>query len=343
MAEAAPHDQFLGLNEEDEKLVKEIGAKVAVACVVQPLTVTKTLVQLGHEPFPLSTGKTLICVGRNAYFLPNMLSYAHQLAQTNPAGVSVLFTGLDSACMTIIVGRYVSRAVTKYIDKYYPEIGGKNEFDGKDERELTDHESFRRMLRSAIRDSVVRVFAVFAARPFTVSCVRQIAQIIGGETKYSNCVNALRVIGHEEGPPGLFSGVIPQLMAELVMVWGVHSLTCVGERLLTRSGLDKNEDKTAGEKDFAEARRLTHFFVPHIVSSFSYQYTVVSTVMATIGSGLAVAFLPYNPSFGSWHDCFNYLQPHGLKRGARFFLREQTGAISVGLDKQLYASTKHFV
>ncbi|KAE9548292.1 hypothetical protein FO519_008498 [Halicephalobus sp. NKZ332] len=32
-----------------------------------------------------------------------------------------------------------------------------------------------------------------------------------------------------------------------------------------------------------------------------------------------------------------------LTRGARMFLREQKGAVSVGFDHQLYASNKHFV
>ncbi|EYC28585.1 hypothetical protein Y032_0007g3300 [Ancylostoma ceylanicum] len=58
--------------------------------------------------------------------------------------------------------------------------------------------------------------------------------------------------------------------------------------------------------------------------------------------GLAVSFLPYAPSFVNWHSAWDYLTPHGLKRGARLFLREQTGAVSVGADQQLYASNKFF-
>ncbi|VDK41084.1 unnamed protein product [Anisakis simplex] len=33
----------------------------------------------------------------------------------------------------------------------------------------------------------------------------------------------------------------------------------------------------------------------------------------------------------------------GLKRGSRLFMRDYAGAITVGVDKQLYASNKHFV
>lgn len=341
-AAAADREPILGLNEDEEKFLKETAAKIAVSSVTHPLLTTKTLMQLGHEPFSLSTGKTLIVTGRNAYFLPNAFSYAKQLAETHGAGWSVLMTGFDSGALALIAGRYATRWATKYIDAHFPEMGGKAEFEGEDERKLTDEQSFRRMLRAAIRDSTVRTVAVFAARPFTVVCIRQIAQLIGGEGKYLNVMQGLRVIHTEEGLGGLFSGVIPQLVAELIMVWGCHAVTYAAERALTRSGMDQGDDKEKAEKDYKEAQRLIHLFTPHIVSPFSYPYSVVSTVMACVGSGLVVSFLPYNPTFNNWQDCYSYLRPHGLKRGARLFLREQTGAVSVGMDKQLYASNKHF-
>ncbi|CCG58600.1 Protein CBG09197 [Caenorhabditis briggsae] len=75
MAEGNQQDAFLGLAPEDEKFAKNLIAKLALSSLSLPLTVTRTLIQLGHEPFPLSTGKTLICAGRNAYFLPNAFSY----------------------------------------------------------------------------------------------------------------------------------------------------------------------------------------------------------------------------------------------------------------------------
>eukprot|EP00081_Caenorhabditis_elegans_P028226 NP_871994.1 MiTochondrial Carrier Homolog [Caenorhabditis elegans] len=64
--------------------------------------------------------------------------------------------------------------------------------------------------------------------------------------------------------------------------------------------------------------------------------------MAVAGSGLAVSFLPYSPSFNNWHGAWDYLRPIGLKRGNRLFLREQVGAVTVGVDQQLYASNSYF-
>jgi len=58
---------------------------------------------------------------------------------------------------------------------------------------------------------------------------------------------------------------------------------------------------------------------------------------------LLVSLLPYSPSFKHWSDAYDYLAPHELRRGAKFFLREETGSIRVGTDNRLYASKKHFI
>lgn len=61
-----------------------------------------------------------------------------------------------------------------------------------------------------------------------------------------------------------------------------------------------------------------------------------------INFSLAVSMLPYSPSFHHWTDTYDYLKPNGLTRGARMFLREHKGAVSVGSDHCLYASNKFF-
>lgn len=336
----AARDQFLGLNEEEEAVAKNIVARVLLTGVTYPLTCVKTLNQLGHEPFPLSTGKTLIVAGRNAYFLPNVFSYASQMAHAR--GLGVLFTGIDSAVCSLIVQGLTSYKVKKYIDTYYPELGGKPENEGVEEKSLTDHQSFKRHLRGAIRDTVVRATTVAVARPLTVVMIRQIAQLIGHETKYAGVFTSIRLIGIEEGPGGLFSGLVPQIMGEVIVVFGSAALMFAAERAIVLSGMyEKQGEKSV--KEVEDVRKFTHFAIPFVMNSFGYPYQVVSTVMAVVGSGLAVSFLPYAPSFVDWHSAWDYLSPHGLKRGARMFLREQTGAVSVGVDQQLYASNKHFV
>ncbi|CAD6192173.1 unnamed protein product [Caenorhabditis auriculariae] len=335
------HEPFLGLPPEDEKFAKTLVAKAVFSTVTQPLVVSRTLIQLGFEPFPLSTGKTLIWAGRDAYFLPNAFSYMRQLAQKE--GLKILWTGIDSGIAALLVSGIVSHQTEKYIDEYYPNIGGPKEDTEKEEQDLTDHQSFKRVLRRAMRDSVVRTAAIIAARPFTVVMVRQIAQVIGKEAKYTGAFSGLRLVGLEEGPGGLFGGLVPQIVGELLVIWGVHSLTFTATRLLLRSdiGNTKQTDEKA-VKAAKDVHSFVHTAVPFIINSFGYPYGVVSTIMAVAGSGLAVSFLPYSPAFLSWHNAWDYLNPHGLKRGNRLFLREQAGAVSVGADQQLYASNKFF-
>jgi hypothetical protein len=51
--------------------------------------------------------------------------------------------------------------------------------------------------------------------------VREIAQHIGGESKYANVLFGLLRVGDEEGLPGLFSGIVPMLIASLIRTWGI--------------------------------------------------------------------------------------------------------------------------
>lgn len=51
--------------------------------------------------------------------------------------------------------------------------------------------------------------------------VREIAQHIGGESKYTNVLLGLLRVGDEEGLPGLFSGLVPMLVGSLIRTWGI--------------------------------------------------------------------------------------------------------------------------
>ncbi|EGT55684.1 hypothetical protein CAEBREN_31412 [Caenorhabditis brenneri] len=287
--------------------VEETLTLMAMAAV-HPITVTRALIQFGYEPFQTTVGPRYVFFGQPVVFLPNLFSYMRQLTKENK--LSTLFEGLDSAICVHIVGGTVDGIVWKQED------------------ELTDSESF---------------LAVTVSRPFTVCLIRQIAQVIGNETKYTTCAQALSVIGKQEGPGGLFSGLAPQILGELLVIWGVHLITHGIQRAILRTEVgdtkQQDENKAKAAKD---VHKFIHTAVPFVVNSFGYPYSVVSNVMAVAGSGLAVSFLPYSPSFNSWHGAWDYLRPSGLKRGSRLFLREQVGAVTVGADQQLYASNTYF-
>ena len=212
----------------------------------------------------------------------------------------------------------------------------------KEEEELTDHESFRLKLRQAIRATIFTSAGLIVSRPLTVVMIREIAQLVGRETKYNSVIGALYTIGYEEGPRGFFSGLVPALIAQGITIWGTFALTYGIERALVRATRDNHDDENA-RKAFKDTRKVFNVIVPFFVNAFSYPFSVISTLMSINGSGLAVSLLPYSPSFNYWGDAYDYLKPHGLVRGARLFLREQKGAVSVGNDHHLYASNKHFI
>jgi len=339
-----PRDTGVALTQDEEERVREyfvkLAAKSFMSAVTHPLTFAKTLFQLGYEPYPLTTGKVFVVFGREAYFLPNAFQYISSIYKE--AGLKALFAGLDAAILSNAVGGITSFATELYLDRYFPDIGGAiKEQSKKEEEEISDHESFRLKLRQAIRTSIACTIGLIVSRPFTVMMVREIAQLVGRETKYASFMGALYCIGNEEGPRGFFSGLVPSILAQGVTIWGTFALTYVMERGLVRAHPD-NEDENA-RKAIKDSRKVLSVIIPFFVNSFSYPFQVVSTIMSLNGSGLAVSLLPYSPSFNYWGDAYDYLKPHGLARGARLFLREQKGAVSVGPDHYLYASNKHFV
>ncbi|TKR69945.1 hypothetical protein L596_022028 [Steinernema carpocapsae] len=334
-------DRRSGRDERRRALLQAIDGETAVGVAMYPLTCVKTLFQLGYEPYPITQGKRLLVLGRECYFLPNGFAYARYLY--NDVGVKGLFSGVQAGAMANLTGGFAAHYVTKYLNEHFPNIGGKPENVDKEHRQLDDNESLRLAFRVATRETIARFAGVVLSRPFTVLMTRSIAQLIGQELKYNCMFAGILKIGREEGPAGLFSGLIPQLIAEAITIWGIHTCTYVIERCLKYANFDDHdENDVEAAQHAAQTRKMLHFVVPFMVNCYAYPFQVVSTVMATVGSGLAVSMLPYAPSFSVWQDAWHFLKPHGLKRGARLFLREQSGAISVGSDNRLYASYKHF-
>ncbi|KAK0409512.1 hypothetical protein QR680_004587 [Steinernema hermaphroditum] len=104
-----------------------------------------------------------------------------------------MFTGVESAVLANVTGGIVSFAASKYLDKYYPNVGGKPENLGKEEKDMSDHESFRVMVRTATRETLSR----------TIGLV--ITQLISEELKYTDPLSCFYRIGREEGPAGFFT------------------------------------------------------------------------------------------------------------------------------------------
>jgi hypothetical protein len=68
--------------------------------------------------------------------------------------------------------------------------------------------------------------------------VREIAQHIGGESKYPNVLLGILRVGDEEGLPGLFSGIVPILIANLIRTWGIDALSFIANRLFLKAEVE---------------------------------------------------------------------------------------------------------
>lgn len=324
-----------------KEFCQQLAVKVFANSLFYPLANVKVLMQIGYEPFPLTLGKKF-GIGKEQYFLPNAFTYAKNLIKTY--SWTCLFNGLDANICYFVTSNGIKFIVDSTLDEHYPNYGGRELNSSIKEDELSDVESRQRVLRNTVRNCTSQIIAVVVARPFAVVMVRKIAQIVGNEAKYSGVISSLILIGREEGPKGLFSGLVPQIIREFLAIVSVNAIMYVGKRLFKRV-----KDGCAGDEgeDVAKMLEGASFFeraVPMIVNNIFYSYDVVSTVMGVAGSCLAASMLPYSPVFGNWQEAWNYLDAkQGLGRGSRLFLRQYNGPISIGAGGNVFASNKHFV
>lgn len=332
----------------EDQCRKMVGQLVA-SSALYPIAFARTLVQLGHEPYPMVKGKKWIFFGQEKYYLPNLFKYVSNVY--NSHGFATIYTGIGANVFLNITGNLGSFAVSMYLDHFYPEVGGDiTDLDEKVKQQPNeDHDAFqlfRVHFRKAVRESIANIAGIIISRPFAVIMIRQIAQHIGNDIKYEsfNPIQPLLRIGNEEGPAGLFAGLMPNIIAGLVQVWGVtmvnYGLNYFFKQI--EKGQEVDDDPEA-KRILVQSRNALDFFAKFAVSHCRYPFEVVSTVMAVTGSGLFVSLLPYSPVFSHWTDAYHYLKPNELYRGAKVIMREEKGSIRVGMNNEVYASKKHFI
>uniref|UniRef100_A0A0N5A6I2 Uncharacterized protein n=1 Tax=Parastrongyloides trichosuri TaxID=131310 RepID=A0A0N5A6I2_PARTI len=314
--------------------------KSLAGAVVLPVNVVKTLMQLGYEPFPLEMGKRFIVVGHDAYFLPNGIKYMFKLAEKN--GVAVLFRGFDCYIASNFINEVAKKSLHEYIDLEYPTLGGVKKENSDDFTKLSTEEAVAVSFRNYVRDMFVSNTAMIISRPLAVLFVRNVAQIIGGENKYTNLIGDIFKIGREEGLRGLFAGLAVSIVGTSLIVTVQHVVSFTIERgLLT---LPPTEGETEDERitKIKKTYSLISNIIPFISNSFSYPYMLISSIMAVTGSQLACSVMPYTPVFNHYEDYYGYLKPNGsITRGSKLFLREHPGAIQFS-NGQIFVNNKYF-
>lgn len=182
--------------------------------------------------------------------------------------------------------------------------------------------------------------AVVVSRPFLVLFVRQVAQIIGHENKYTNVIRDMYTIGNEEGLKGFFSGLTAAIVATSTTVALGHLCSFILERSLLKLPRQDNETEEENISKVKRTRSIAGNLIPLLCNSWSYQYHLISSIMAVSGSQLACSLLPYSPQYNHYEDFIDYLKPNGsITRGNKLFFRQYKGPIYFGNDNEVYART----
>jgi len=295
---------------------------VGIGSVFQPLQVSKVLIQLGHEPYPLQKGRAWGFFGRQKNYLPNGFSYAYKLHQK--FGLSGIYRGVSASICGNFVGIMTTMMAEDHLGKYYGMAD--DEENALPSAPDTNADS-RKFIRKVVRGSLSKTAGIIVARPFQVVMIRMIAQHVGGEEVYQGVFSSMRQIYKEEGLPGLFSGLLPQIACELCIYWTVSSATYLLE-YLWKAYVEKEERIDDLEEERVEAtppkplKNAIFFMVPYVVNSIFYPLQLVSTVMAVNGSVLKAGNPLFVPIYSTWQDCFHDLSAKDqLKRGSKMFFR----------------------
>ncbi|ELT95424.1 hypothetical protein CAPTEDRAFT_226268 [Capitella teleta] len=287
-----------------------LGAGVTAA--FHPVTLTKVLIQIGHEPVAPSPGTSIF--GRKVLCYPNLFKYLGHIRKQD--GFFGMYRGLMPRLAGGLIGTYVTASVSVQLK------GGTNNLNlppTKDEVDGDEEPSALAGIQTMAKNTSVEVLArcagVIVSQPFHVIMVRSMGQFVGGETAYSGLFSSIAEIYHHDGILGFFSGLVPRILGEVITIWLANTLTYLVNTHIVH--------KAPGGTDF---KNYTGAIFSLMVTQLTYPFNVVSNNLAISGSGLAAGQPPNMPVYTNWLDCWRHLSLHrNLKRGSSLFMRQFTG------------------
>ncbi|KAL5970673.1 hypothetical protein TSMEX_001578 [Taenia solium] len=220
------------------KLCYDYVIPTAISTVCHPFVCARTLMmvnciflhslgilQLGHEFEPPTLGRNPFGVQR--YMYPNVFNYLGHLRE-DVGLLPVFIVGLPasvigSAIKSSVCESYLREHVTGYMYK-------KSIFETEQGWEV--------FVQETCKLTAGRCLGLLVSYPFQVIMIRQIAQLVGKETIYSNILKAFVEINVNEGLPGLFGGLIPRLLGEVITVWLTAGMAYVVNKYLLPEDTD---------------------------------------------------------------------------------------------------------
>ena len=162
-----------------------------------------------------------------------------------------------------------------------------------------------------MQKSICRIAALTASYPFYVLMNRCCSQFIGREHIYSNFSSAVTDIIQNEGLLGFYSGFVPKVIGELLVIWVSHAAIIIVTSPMVLP-------KELNGLNFYISQMITF-----VVQSIFYPFQLVSSIMS-VNSCQTLTAARIVPYFLRWQDCWLYLSQLGdLKRGASLFWRHK--------------------
>eukprot|EP00795_Rhopilema_esculentum_P005104 gene5104-222_t len=266
-----------------------IGLSLVATAFAHPLAYVKVLVQVGYEPLPPKKGKTFF--GKDVLHLPGFFDYARYIK--NDDGFSGLYRGLVPRVLHNFVSSSVTNAVCSRFQSAEEQSSDSEETDEEYEPPAIKTQS--EFLIETLQLSIGKAAGVVISYPLHLISVRTMVQFVGKETQYNNLFSSVREIYQEEGIGGFFSGLVPQLLGEMLSFWVFRTLTYFIE---TYFGIDE-----------------------YVASLLTFPFFLVTNMMAVNNSRLAAGNPPNMPIFNNWIDCWVYLSKEKLLRRGDSIIR----------------------
>lgn len=275
--------------------------RATITALAYPIEYVKFLVQIGHEPLPPKPTRRLL--GKPALGLPGAIEYMKYIKKVD--GYSGLYRGLSvRLCANVVSG-----AVFAEVNRRLPEVQSFD--DEEDDDTVTEEQRIVNFVKRTLKLMTAKCAALFVSQPFNVVCCRYMAQFVGREEKYVGILTSIVHIYREEGVPGLFSGLIPRMIGEVLTIWFASTISFVINAYVV-------QDKTL--QSYVSATTM------FLSSSVTYPFSLVGTVMAVSGSDLEAGRPPNMPVYPSWTECWQHLSRLGqLKRGSAIIWRYYQG------------------
>lgn len=223
------------------------------------------------------------------------------------------YSGLYRGLSVRLCANVVSGAVFAEVNRRLPEVQSFE--DEEDDETVTEEQRIVNFVKRTLKVMTAKCAAIFVSQPFNVVCCRYMAQFVGREEKYVGILTSVVDIYREEGILGLFSGLVPRLIGEVMTIWFANTISFVINAYVV-------QDKTL--QSYVSATTM------FLSSSVTYPFYLVGTVMAVSGSNLEAGKPPNMPIYPSWTECWQHLSRLGqLKRGSAIIWRYYQGPFIV--------------